>query len=274
MDDESVRRHRDAVGGAGAALIRCWICCLMLCVVAASSRAAPPPRVLTLAANSWEPYTGATMPQQGIASEIVVTALSRAGYASKIRFMPWSRALNETYGGQVDGVVTIWSTQQRRARLLLSDSYLSNAMHLMFLRPEVGKLLSAGTLDGLRVGAGRNYEYSDSFLASYKLLLEPVDRLPQNLGKLRIGRIDMMLEDKHAVDYLLRHTPEFADFPALRYSAAPVLQLPLHFAMNRNHPDAEVIVAAVNAQFKAMRKDGTLAAILRKLDAQQPDGRR
>jgi len=36
--------------------------------------------------------------------------------------------------------------------------------------------------------------------------------------------------------------------------------------MNRDHPHAQEIIAAFNVQLKAMRRDGTLARILRRFD--------
>ncbi len=65
------------------------------------------------------------LPQQGLASEIVLTALQRAGYQADITIMPWSRVLPMLYQHQTDGVVAIWATNDRRSKPLFSDSYLS-----------------------------------------------------------------------------------------------------------------------------------------------------
>ncbi len=100
---------------------------LALLLLALSARPAPPPP-LHLVANYWEPYTGPNLPQQGLASEIVLTALQRAGYQVDIAIMPWSRVLTTLYQHQADGVVAIWATNERRRKLLFSDSYLSNQL--------------------------------------------------------------------------------------------------------------------------------------------------
>lgn len=243
---------------------------LLLCALAfagAASPAAGQKTLLRLSANHWEPYTGAALPNQGVATEIVVTALERAGYATEVSFVPWSRALSSTYSGSADGIVAIWPTSQRRSRILFSDSYLSNSLYLLYLRPELAAKSSMEALDGVRIGVGRDYDYSDSFLTRNKYSLEPVDRVTQNLSKLYLGRVDMVLEDKHIVEYTLRNNQaEYGRQPPLKFSDDPLLRLPLHFGINRNHPDAEEIIAAFNAQLKSMKKDGTLASILRKLD--------
>jgi len=240
-------------GFAVAADIMCSACL-------ASDQSAP---VLHLSANYWAPYTGEALAQQGVASEIVVTALRRAGYRASISFMPWSRALTSTYRGLSDGVVAVWSTQQRRARLVYSDSYLSNRMFLFYAK--AGRC-NDGLSTGTRIGVGRNYEYSDNFLAQYSQLLKPVDRLEQNLLKLQVGRVDFVLEDPLIVHHALQHGPKGFDQPPPQQCAGkPLLTLPLHFGLRRDFPNAAAIVAAFNLQLKAMKKDGTLDAALRRL---------
>ena len=238
------------------------LCALML----AADCGAQSPKTLRLSANYWEPYTGPGMANNGVATEIVVRALARAGYATEISFMPWSRTLASAYHGKIDGVVGIWPTRQRRLKLLFSDSYLTNRLHLLYVRPALSGNLTLDTLDGIRIGVGRDYDYSDSFLEPKRFILDPVDRIGQNLSKLFLGRIDMMLEDPYVAEYtLLHHADEFAGHPPLRYSPAPLLQLPLHFGLSRDRADAEQIIAAFNTQLARMKKDGSLAAILQQL---------
>lgn len=129
--------------------------------------------VLHLSANYWEPYTGESLPSQGIATEIVVTALARAGYRAEVKFMPWSRALVSTYQGQTDGVVAVWSTSQRRSKLLYSDSYLLNELYLFHFRPGICNERALNSLADMRIGVGRDYDYSDDFLTKYSHSLKP-----------------------------------------------------------------------------------------------------
>ncbi|MYM66706.1 transporter substrate-binding domain-containing protein [Pseudoduganella sp. FT55W] len=241
---------------------------LLLGFAALAATAGPNvPATIKLCANHWEPFTGADLPNQGVATEIVVTALTRAGYQVEVSFMPWSRALTQAYYGQSDGVVGIWATRQRHERLLFSDSYMDNALYLVYLRPELSANAGIDKLAGMRIGVGRDYDYSDGFLERNRKQLEPVDRIKQNLLKLQLGRIDMMLEDKYAVQYMVgRYPGEYRALPPLKYSADPVLKLPLHFGIRRDHPQANDIIAAFNLQLKTMKKDGSLAAILRKLE--------
>ena len=62
--------------------------------------------VLKLVNDPWPPYTGETLPGKGIATEIVVTALRRAGYETQVTFVPWKRALKGTIDGTYDILIT------------------------------------------------------------------------------------------------------------------------------------------------------------------------
>ena len=48
---------------------------------------------LRVVANQWPPYVDQSMPQKGMAMEIVEAAFKRAGYQQTIRIETWIRAL-------------------------------------------------------------------------------------------------------------------------------------------------------------------------------------
>ena len=214
---------------------------------------------LNLVANDWEPYTGNELAQQGLATQIVTTALHRAGYQVTVTIVPWPRVLGLAYSGQADGIVAIWSTHERREQILLSDSYLSNNMVLLHMHGKLGGRKTQADLSGLRIGVGRGYDYSDQFKASTNFSLEPADRVILNLRKLSAGRIDMVLEDDRIARYnLLHHADEIDNAKDIEFSDTPLFVLPLYFGVNRHRPDAELIVSKFNTQLKEMQRDGTI----------------
>lgn len=234
---------------------------LSLALAAQVALAAPAP--LHLVANYWEPYTGQDLPQQGLASEVVATALRRAGYQVDITIMPWSRVLSTVYQHQADGVVAIWATSERRGKLLFSDSYLSNQLFILHMPGQLGDAREFRQLSGARIGTGRDYEYSDEFLAQTNFQRVPVDRTIQNLLKLTVGRIDGVLEDKLIAQYQIQaNLDAHGALGNIEFASAPMMTLPLYLAINPQTPNAGQIVARFNAALAGMRKDGTLDAIL------------
>lgn len=68
---------------------------------------------LRLVADAWPPFTDATLVNGGLATDIVSTALARAGYASDFEQVPWARALFGVGEGRYDVLVNAWYTDER-----------------------------------------------------------------------------------------------------------------------------------------------------------------
>src|SRR5471032_1114793 len=240
---------------------------LALLLLTLAAPAAPPP--LHLVANYWEPYTGQDLPQQGVACEVVATALRRAGYQVDITIMPWSRVLSTVYQHQADGVVAIWTTTERRRKLLFSDSYLSNQLFILHMPGQLQDATEFKHLDGARIGIGRDYEYSDEFLSQKNFQLEPVGRTIQNLLKLTLGRVDGVLEDKLIAQHQIQANIGAHDaLGKIEFATGPMMTLPLYLAIHPQTPNAQQIITQFNLELARMRKDGTLDAIMARTERQ------
>ena len=238
-----------------------WRCLLLL--IALTAVAAHAGSRLQLVANDdWEPYTGEDIAGQGIATEIVTTALRRAGYQTSVTVVPWARALALTYVGEADGIVAIWTTNARRDKILFSDAYLSNKIVLLHMRGKMTDKKTLADLTGLHIGAGRGYEYSDAFAASKDFYVDPVDHTLANLRKLSAGRVDLVIEDERIAKYMISyHGNEIEHADQIEFSSPPLFVLPLYFGVSMHRPDARAIVGKFNAALKSMQMDGTLHSI-------------
>lgn len=236
------------------------VSCLLAVVLALPAQAT---LVLHLAANDWEPYTGKSRADCGIASKIVVTALKRAGLDATIEIMPWNRVLILAYNGKVDGVISIWSTKERRSKLIFSHSYMSNSLALLHMPGSVGEPKSLQELKGITLGIGSGYGYSDEFFTYSNFKIESVPNVLQNLLKLTAGRVDMVLEDKlitkFAVAKFGRNNPSLYK---IIVPESTVLKIPLYFALNPNVPNSAKIMAAFNEEISKMAESGELSTIL------------
>ena len=96
---------------------------------------------LRLVANPWPPYTSREVRNGGVATEIVKTALKRAGYRYTVAMVPWSRALNGTRTGAYDLIVCAWRSVERERDFYFSDPYVEN--RIVFLR-KVGSTWNFG----------------------------------------------------------------------------------------------------------------------------------
>lgn len=221
------------------------------------------PLTMRLAANYWEPYTGEHILNQGLATEIVLTALERAGYFSRVDFMPWSRVQALAYNRVIDGIVAVWPTAQRQKKLVFSHSYLKNRLYLYHIETNLCKEGNFETIPNIKIGVGRDYDYSENFQQKYGQYLSIGDRVQQNLLKLRYGRIDYLLEDELVMKSALKYFgSDYSNMKILRCPTSPLMELDLSFALRSDFPNAATIIQKFNAEIRKMRKDGTMTAIL------------
>ncbi|MBV8468354.1 MAG: transporter substrate-binding domain-containing protein [Burkholderiaceae bacterium] len=201
---------------------------------------------LKLVANEWPPYTSDHVSGKGTEVEHVRRMLSKAGYDTTIEIVPWARALQLVYAGQADGIIAIWSTDERRQKIAFSEAYSANTLRLYSVKGKSRKILSIKDLAGQIIAVGRAYEYSDEFLKMNNFRKEAGVGTLHDIQKLIKGRVDAVLEDEQIFRYyvennfsLLGNMDEFDASPA-------IMVLPLYFGITRKRPDAQRIIENFN----------------------------
>jgi len=218
---------------------------------------------LKLVANYWEPFTGAPLDHWGAATDLVSSALAREGYGTTIHIEPWTRALDDVYKGRFDALVAVWRTEERAAHLLFSAPYFTNHLVLLARRDRHFKFASLNDLNGLIVGIGRGYDYSDAFMKADNFTKEPATTAEQNLKKLSSGRIDLAVEDACIARYVMRQSAEGFDLERdIEIISPPLYDLPLHFGIANTVPGATDILDAFNRGLSSMKQDGSYDALL------------
>lgn len=234
------------------------LCVLLLTAVVNSVRAE-----IRLVANPWPPYTGERMLNGGVATEIVRTALERAGYETTFEVVPWSRALNGSQNGAYDLLVCAWQSVERQQVFRLSDAYIENRIVFLRRAGSTWKYHDLKTLSGMRVGVVRDYAYGDAFNSAENFVRDPSGDFLTNVRKLVSGRVDLTLEDEYVARFEiardLAHLREKVD-----YSPVPLSTNTCHAAITRKHPQGANVIAAMNRELAEMRSEELLAQILLK----------
>ncbi len=68
---------------------------------------------LRLVADPWPPFTDALLLNGGLATDIVNTALRRAGYTTLYEQVPWARAMLGLSEGRHDVLINAWFSEDR-----------------------------------------------------------------------------------------------------------------------------------------------------------------
>ncbi|GAC1031378.1 transporter substrate-binding domain-containing protein [Pseudomonas sp. No.21] len=215
---------------------------------------------LRLVADTWPPFTDASLPEGGLAVDLVVTALERAGHSTEYVEVPWARALRGLEVGDYDVVINAWYDQARAVYGLYSRPYLVNRVR--FLRHR-GAKIDFQTLADLRpysIAVVRGYAYSAEFDQDPTLDRVPVMGFEMGARMLAAGRVQLTLEDELVARYHLNR--ELKELKGqLEFLPRPLSENNLAILVRRSHPMHRQVVEDFDRAMQSMRDDGTYQRI-------------
>jgi polar amino acid transport system substrate-binding protein len=218
-----------------------------------------------LIANISPPYADKTLPEGGLALELVRHTFKRAGYEPDITIDSWPRAMEGVSIGLYDALASAWYTEERAANYLFSDPYLSSKLILVKLRADQGDYFEIAHLAGKRLGVRVDYAYGIDFDAVPDLKLVQENHLIQNLLNLLNGSVDFVIGDQRTVALQLH---QYLDKQLHKFEVVD-MNLPgrdRHVAATLSGANREKMIADFNRALAASRKDGSHAAIIKKWD--------
>lgn len=165
--------------------------------------------------GEYPPYTGENLPHGGFVNHVVTEAFNVMGYEVRIRYYPWARAFAFAREGTADAVAYVYKTERRGMEYWFSDPVTHERL-VVFTKKEtrVPNWVSFRDFKGLRIGATRDFSYTDEFwrLAGKGVLtLDVANSDSSNFAKLIEKRIDVFFAD------------ELVGFTILRERFAPAI---------------------------------------------------
>jgi polar amino acid transport system substrate-binding protein len=215
---------------------------------------------LRLAGDSWPPFTDQRLPNNGLAVDLVSTALQRAGHTTEYVEVPWARVLRGLQQGDYDVIVAAWYSDARTRFGLFSDPYLVNRIRFLQHRRTRIHYDSLADLRPYSIAVVRGYSYSGEFDADTSLTKVPVLEFAMGARMLAAGRVQVAVEDELvAQHYLNRELSEVKG--SLQFLPTPLSENGLHILVRRSHPLHQQIVRDFNQAIAAMREDDSYARI-------------
>jgi len=221
------------------------------------------PNSVQLAADAWPPYVDSRLPEQGLAMDLVKTALERAGYAHTTHITSWNRVLEGAQIGVYDVVVAAWHSQQRENFLYFSKPYFKNKILFLKRRDTPIKYKTLDDLNKYTIGVIANYAYDPKFDNSRVLNKIPDKQLVRNLIKLETGQIQLTLDDELVLLYAMnKYIPTGAE--KLEFLEQPLAVRSLRIGISKKNPNHRKIAARFDKAIQDMIKDGSYRKILEK----------
>tara|TARA_R110001592_G_scaffold363398_1_gene687916 strand:- start:4480 stop:5235 length:756 start_codon:yes stop_codon:yes gene_type:complete len=239
--------------------------CLLLLTITFCSGTIASEDTVRLMANTSPPYSDKTLPEQGLALEIVKHVFAATPYKPDITIDNWSRAVEGASLGVYDGLAAAWYSDARNDDLLFSEPYLSSQLIILKLRSNPRQYNSLRDLAGGRLGVRVDYAYGVDFSGVPDLTLVQENHLIQNLLKLLSGSVDFVIGDRRTIVMQLN------EYLSDKMTQFEVLDIPLpevqrHVAISRERPGYEKVISEFNRSLAATRKDGSLEAIIEQWD--------
>ena len=218
---------------------------------------------LRLVADAWPPFTDSTMVNGGLATELVSTALTRAGYATQFEQVPWARAMLGLEEGRYDVLVNAWFSEDRQKIGEFSKGFLENRIRL--LRKVNSSFDYKGDLNTLHlrpVAVVRGYAYSTAFDDDAKIVKVPVHNFSMAVRMVAAERVTFAIEDEYVARYfLMRESSQVRN--SVEFIGPPLAQNDLHILVSLKNPEHARIVAAFDKAVAGMRADGTYQRLLK-----------
>lgn len=217
---------------------------------------------LRLVADAWPPFTDATLVNGGLATDIVSTALARAGYASDFEQVPWARALLGVGEGRYDVLVNAWYNEERTKLGQFSDEYLLNRVRFIKRKDAPIEYNNLQQLHTYPIAVVRGYAYSSEFDEDAALQKVPVHNFAMAARMLAADRVKLTLEDEYVARYYLaRESAKVRN--SVEFLPKPLSENSLHILVSLKNPEHEQIVAGFDREIAAMKVDGSYERLMR-----------
>ncbi|MDD1132158.1 substrate-binding periplasmic protein [Pseudomonas shahriarae] len=217
---------------------------------------------LRLVADAWPPFTDATLLNGGLATDIVSTALARAGFASDFEQVPWARALMGVGDGRYDVLINAWYDEARTQLGQFSDEYLLNRVRFIKRRDDPIEFQNLQQLHDYPVAVVRGYAYSAEFDADPQLQKVPVHNFAMAVRMLAARRVRLTVEDEYVARFhMARESPRVRN--AVEFLPKTLSENSLHILVSLKNPRHEQIVAGFDREIARMKADGSYARLLK-----------
>ncbi|MHC8353426.1 substrate-binding periplasmic protein [Pseudomonas sp. RT4P38] len=218
---------------------------------------------LRLVADAWPPFTDATLLNGGLATDIVSTALGRAGYASDFEQVPWARALLGVGEGRYDVLVNAWYTDDRTKLGQYSGEYLLNRVRFLKRKDTPIEYNNLQQLHTYPIAMVRGYAYSPAFDGDVSLQKVPVHSFSMAVRMVAADRVKLTLEDEYVARYYLAGESSKVR-NAVEFLPKPLSENSLHILVSLKNPRHAQIVAGFDREIAAMKVDGSYERLMKR----------
>jgi len=162
-------------------------------------------RNVTFGANSFPPFFGEEMPNEGPFIELLRTVFMESNVKVTIDWLPWKRVIRNAKNGSVDGIAFAWRTPERESFLYFDEKFLANENGLYYSlsgKIQISKPFVYSSLNGTSIGVVGGYAMPELLKNSGATFNEGISDATL-LRMLLKGRLDFVYTGKYVGQYAL-----------------------------------------------------------------------
>lgn len=211
---------------------------------------------MTLASGEYAPYSGETIPNQGISTMIVKAIFSELKQDVQVSFMPWNRAMKNVSNGNVVGSYP-WNINSDR----LKYNYFSRPIHSyrVFAFTKKGmKYNSEKSLIGKKYCNPSGWDNSQYIKLINKLKMEVIS--PVNIescfNMLALNRVDIIFLNELVGFEVTQRL--FGPHSQVSGSETPFFpnKVNLYFIVSKKYPYGEKLISDFNRGLDTIKRNG------------------
>ncbi len=228
----------------------------------ACNRSVSAETMLLVSGNDDIPFADETLPNRGMATEMVELIVKKMGYTPQVEFQPWKRGYVAAQMGNFVATFPYRRSAEREADFLYSAPFyqLSNRVYvtsnsdLQFNSPQdlIGKKVCSPLGFALP-------EPLEKLVAAGRIIRETPRDLKLCFAMLNRGRVDFVSINELNGWSTIRSI--FGSQNGFKMIGPPVELVGLHLIISKTYPNAEKYLAAFNLALQVLEKQGAMKEI-------------
>ncbi len=211
---------------------------------------------------SWAPFYGQGLKNGGYLTEIIRQAFKVKGYNITVAWKPWAQAVMECESGVYDSLLGTYYNKERAKKLAYSDPIDKDEIAFFSKKGRGIKYEKLTDLKPYAIGTGIGFTYTKEFDSADYLKKYPVVDTEQNIRKLLFDKIDLLVDSKKVVSYIIQTKfPEHIG--ALEILTPELESQDLHIGFSKKKPHHKQLVQDFNQGLEIIRKNGTVDKIIK-----------
>ena len=237
-------------------------------LISLQSTAAEPAKTLQLASLEWLPFSGATLPDDGLSGAVITEVEKRLGNSVKVQYFEWKDAISKVEAdASYAGYFPVYYTAERaETKCHLSQAIGKSETGIGYLKEAPVQWKKLADLASFKIGVVEGYANSADFDAAVKQGKQAVEATSSdtnNVRKLVTKKVPGIVIDKQVLRFLTMNTHARN---SVMFSDHLLTENTLHVCFRRS-PAGKAMQEAFDADLKKLDVGKLQAAYLKRLEA-------